>query len=368
MDIIAKLKENENREINALLQKLRLHEKPLIFFGAGFVGKLAYDLFSVLGIKPDFFCDNDSKKEGTFFLDTPIISFKTLCEKYTDSNILITTRAYFKEIREQLEAYGLHDLKELIWLESSRHNCYGIKHLYYPSLLKRKEDVEKVYDSLADDLSKETFYHVISYRNGIIDDMSPFKSKSIPYFENGIIELSQQETFIDGGAYNGDTVREFIKQTSGKFKKIYSFEPDEESYSELVNNVRDIKDIIPMPYGLWNKKDMLKFQKGLTPEGNRILDSNYGSTDIPVISIDEAIKEDIPTFIKMDIEGAELKALEGANQTILKNKPKLAICVYHKPLDIVDIPLYIKQLVPEYKLYLRHYSTSHLDTILYAIL
>jgi len=262
-------------------------------------------------------------------------------------------------------------LKELIWLESSRHNCYGIKHLYYPFLLKRKEDVEKVYNSLADELSKETFYNVINYRNGIIDDMSLFKSKSIPYFENGIIELSQQEVFIDGGAYNGDTVGEFIKQTSGKFKKIYSFEPDDESYSELVKNVRDIKDIkdiIPMPYGLWNKKDILKFQKGLTPEGNRILDSNYGSIDIPVISIDEAIKEDIPTFIKMDIEGAELKALEGAEKTIVKNKPKLAICVYHKPLDIIDIPLYIKQLVPEYKLYLRHYSNSHLDTILYAIL
>lgn len=301
-------------------------------------------------------------------MDTPIISFKTLCEKYSDSNILITTRAYIKEIREQLKAYGLHDMEELIWLENSKHSYYGIKYLYYPSLLKRKEDVEKVYNSLFDELSKETFYHVISYRNGIIDDMSPFKSKSIPYFENGIIELSQQEVFIDGGAYNGDTVGEFIKQTSGKFKKIYSFEPDDESYSELVKNVRDIKDIIPMPYGLWNKKDILKFQKGLTPEGNRITDFNYGSIDISVISIDEAIKEDIPTFIKLDVEGSELKALEGAKNTIVEHKPKLAICVYHKPFDIIDIPIYIKKLVPEYKLYLRHYSDTHLETVLYAII
>jgi len=75
-------------------------------------------------------------------LDTPIISFKTLCEKYSDSNILITTRAYIKEIREQLKAYGLHDMEELIWLENSKHSYYGIKYLYYPSLLKRKEDVE----------------------------------------------------------------------------------------------------------------------------------------------------------------------------------------------------------------------------------
>jgi hypothetical protein len=86
-----------------------------------------------------------------------------------------------------------------------------------------------------------------------------------------------------------------------------------------------------------------------------------------VTTIDELLKGGPATFIKMDIEGAELVALKGAKQTIKKYKPKLAVCVYHKPLDIVEIPLYLKKLVPEYKLFLRHYSDFGFDTIRYAV-
>jgi FkbM family methyltransferase len=366
-DIIAELKKNENKEINDLLGKLMVHDKPLIFFGAGFIGKTAYELFSNLGIKPDFFCDNNRKREGTLFLGIPVISFQTLREKYADSNILITTRMYFKEIRRQLNENNLHDIKELTWVEDKLYSFYGIKDLFYPTLLKRKSDVEKAYYSLNDELSQEIFYNVINYRNGKNNELISLKSNCAPYFEHNVINLSEEELFIDGGAYNGDTVEEFIKQVKGKYKKIYSFEPDNENYNELVKNVKDKKNVITMNCGLWDKKDIIKFQKGSTPEGNRFLDFNCGSTDVSVISIDEAIKEDIPTFIKMDVEGSELKALEGAKNTIVKHRPKLAICVYHKPLDIIDIPIYIKELVPEYKLYLRHYSDSYLDTILYAV-
>jgi len=366
VDIIAKLKENENREINALLQNLRLHEKPLIFFGVGFIGKKVYDVFDSLGIKPDFFCDNDDKKVGTYFLDVPIISFKTLCDNYYDSNVLITTRKYSKEIREQLNSNGIYDIEDFTSYDSN--NFYGLKNTYYPLLLTRETYVRKVYNLLSDELSKKIFYNVINCRDGKINELSNLKSKSSQYFEKDLIHLSAQEVFIDGGAFIGDTVEEFLKYANGKFKRVYSFEPDEENYSELVKNIRDNKDIIPMPYGLWNEKDNLKFQKGLSPSSNRISDSNSGSLDIPVISIDEAIKEDIPTFIKLDVEGSELKALEGAKNTIVEHKPKLAICVYHKPFDIIDIPIYIKKLVPEYKLYLRHYSDTHLETVLYAII
>ena len=78
-------------------------------------------------------------------------------------------------------------------------------------------------------------------------------------------------------------------------------------------------------------------------------------------------KEEV-TFIKMDIEGAELKALKGAKNIILRDKPKLAISIYHKPEDIVEIPLFIKELVPEYKLYIRHYSNDSIETVLYAVI
>lgn len=72
-------------------------------------------------------------------------------------------------------------------------------------------------------------------------------------------------------------------------------------------------------------------------------------------------------MIKMDVEGAELESLKGARETILRNRPKLAICIYHKPEDMTEIPLYIKSLVPEYKFFVRHHSNYFAETVLYAI-
>lgn len=83
--------------------------------------------------------------------------------------------------------------------------------------------------------------------------------------------------------------------------------------------------------------------------------------------LDDAGILEEPTFIKMDVEGAELSALKGAKKLIAKNHPKLAICLYHKPEDIYDIPIFIKQLDSSYKLYIRHYSNYITETVLYAI-
>lgn len=111
---------------------------------------------------------------------------------------------------------------------------------------------------------------------------------------------------------------------------------------------------------------MLRFQaKG---NGSSCIDMD-GSIDIPVMPIDSAVDAaERVTMIKMDVEGAELESLKGARETILRNKPKLAICIYHEPKDLTEIPLYIKSLVPEYKLFVRHHSNYFGETVLYAII
>jgi len=79
------------------------------------------------------------------------------------------------------------------------------------------------------------------------------------------------------------------------------------------------------------------------------------------------VSDEPVTYIKMDIEGAELNALKGAANTIKKNKPRLAICVYHKPEDILEIPVFLSELVPSYQFYLRHHSQYYIETVLYAV-
>ena len=101
-------------------------------------------------------------------------------------------------------------------------------------------------------------------------------------------------------------------------------------------------------------------------EENGLLESNNDVVKVQVTAMDEVIKDRV-SFIKMDIEGAELRALRGAKYLIQKYKPKLAISIYHKPEDIIDIPNYIVDLVPEYKFYIRQYSYGYCETVLYAI-
>ena len=115
--------------------------------------------------------------------------------------------------------------------------------------------------------------------------------------------------------------------------------------------------------GLWDKEDVLCF-KAYSNGSSRL--EKKGEIKIPVGSLDDMIRDERVTFIKMDIEGSELEALKGAKNTIRNHHPRLAICIYHKPIDVIEIPAYILELVPEYKFYVRHYDSSLEETVLYA--
>ena len=91
-----------------------------------------------------------------------------------------------------------------------------------------------------------------------------------------------------------------------------------------------------------------------------------GVVSVKVNSIDNVCAEDKVTFIKMDIEGSEIEALKGAVNVIKRDKPRLAICIYHKPEHLYEIPFLVKETVPEYKLYIRHHCDNCADTVLYA--
>ncbi len=186
----------------------------------------------------------------------------------------------------------------------------------------------------------------------------------VQYFDEGIIQLRDREVFVDGGAYDFASSKMLLSKC--KAEKIYVFEPDKVNLEKIRNGINEYKNvnISLFPNGLWDKEETLCFEADGTI-GSHI--SEKGNTKIHTVTLDEVVKEKV-TYIKMDIEGAELKALTGAAGLIRKYKPKLAICVYHKPEDIIEIPDYILSIVPEYKLYLRHYSWNASETVLYAVL
>lgn len=116
--------------------------------------------------------------------------------------------------------------------------------------------------------------------------------------------------------------------------------------------------------GLWHKKAVMRIGNGQSTWGSSV--GSDGDSQIEVTTLDSEVGDDKVTFIKMDIEGSELNALKGARKTIMKYKPRLAICIYHKPEDIYEIPEYILSIVPEYRFWIRHYSSYTWETVLYA--
>lgn len=200
-------------------------------------------------------------------------------------------------------------------------------------------------------------------------DYCPSMLEYEQYFDPDIIKLQENEVFVDAGVLNLGTSLRFIEEC-GKKKikkfKIYAFEPDGASYTRCQEIRKTIPDVDLQLYhaGLWREETTLHFTE--MGNGASRITQQETETSIKVVSLDHCISGPI-TFIKMDIEGAELKALKGCQETIRKYRPKLAISIYHKKEDLVEIPLFIKELVPEYRLYIRHYSNDTGETVLYAV-
>lgn len=182
-----------------------------------------------------------------------------------------------------------------------------------------------------------------------------------PMYFDKIFKPSAKGIFVDGGCFNGGTIDEFIKW-NGDYKKVYSFEPEYGQYEMCKTKYADNEKIEILNNAVWDKKEILHFVSA--GGGSHVVE------DSPVcvegISVDEVVKDEKVTFLKYDIEGSELKGLIGAKNTIKKNKPDLAICVYHKREDLYTIPYYILDLCPDYKFYLRHYQLSKYETVLLA--
>ncbi|WFN37128.1 FkbM family methyltransferase [Methanomicrobium antiquum] len=190
------------------------------------------------------------------------------------------------------------------------------------------------------------------------------------YFDKKIIKLSEFEKFVDCGGFIGDTTEMFINHVTN-FSKIYFYEPQSDNFNKastyLSSWEKDVFDkIILRNVGVGKENALLKIKAN---GANSTISSEKGC-EIEVVSLDNDIKEPI-SFIKMDIEGSELDALNGAKRHIIDEKPKLAICVYHKPNDLWEISELILEMNPSYKLYLRQYKlddgNNPYESVLYAI-
>jgi len=323
-------------------------DRGVILFGASKGGLYIKKVMERENINIKFFCDNDTAKTGKYIGNIEIVSTDALLQADKSSPIFISSQ-YVKDIANQLRALGFINIAAdgLIFKISDN----------YDAILNTSKLLE-------DEESKKIYFGLINKRCRCETDIGVYKSGGIQYFDDEIIKLSENEIFIDGGGYNGDTVTQFIKSSKGKYNKIYCFEPNPGIYKWLTDNTREIKNLTLYEKGLYSRSERLRFSDN--GWGSSI--NEEGEMTVDTVALDQILADEKITYIKLDVEGGELEGLKGAENIIKKHKPKLAVCVYHKPEDLWVLPLYINKLSAEYKLYIRHYSgDNHFETVLYCV-
>jgi len=229
---------------------------------------------------------------------------------------------------------------------------------------KNKDTFNEIYNILHDYNSKKIYQKIISFRYYYnIEFLKGFKNKEKEQYFESFLNLKDNEVFVDVGGYDGYTSLEFIKRVKN-YEKIYFLEPDEINFKKAKKLLKGYKNIEFLNIGAYDKNAIL----GFSSNDSASAISDDGDWKIRVGKIDDYINEKV-TFLKMDIEGAEQKALFGAKNIIKKYRPKMAISIYHSPDDIFKIPKLIFSISEKdkYNIYLRHYTESIYETIMFFI-
>ena len=235
---------------------------------------------------------------------------------------------------------------------------------WFEDLHNHSSELVWLNEKLGDEKSRLHLEQILKYRlSGNIKHLEEIVDWEV-YKPSDLIELAHDEVYVDGGAYDGDTIRLFIDRVDNRFEKIFAFEPDPETHQRLVKNFSEDDRVQAFNKGLYSSEVELRFSNNqerasvIMEDGEIVIDCS----SLDIIAAGERV-----TFIKMNIEGAELAALVGAKRTINDWKPKLAISAYHRPSDLWEVPKQILELNPEYEVYLRQQDVGVIETVCYAI-
>lgn len=363
-EICSYFKNREKQYTDYLKEKYKKF-KYICVFGVGNIGKCLPEELVQNGIKVNFFCDNDNSKTGKKFNGVLCISLAEL-EAYKEETMVIIATRYYKEIYNQLQALGFNHLDRVL------SNKFDVDDYFRNNKVESVIDkITEVIDVLTDEESKRVYTRIIeewcknNYSYGQLDDICAENQ----YFDEDVIKLEKDEIFVDCGAYIGDTLDALVLETRGKFEKAYLFELSIINFKILEERVKGIYAAVSDRIESINSgvADVTKDIYYCEDDEGSLL-SESGNQKGHVIRLDDYFINKKVTYIKMDIEGAELSALCGAEKLLKRCSPKLAVCLYHKPQDLWEIPLYLKKIVPEYKLFIRHYTDLLNETVCYALI
>lgn len=299
-------------------------ERRIIIYGVGVIGGFVKNILDLCDIKVTAFCDSDKTKHEKTSYGLECISVDNLIQNHNTDMVVIAVA----------NASSINDIKlNLLDLGFPPDNIIPYWELFsaFPQDMKH----------------------------------SQYFDEAIPLVSH--LPENQKHVFVDAGCFDFYDSTRFVNWCDGEYSKIIAFEPNPQQYPVCLERAKDLQNITIYPFGLWHEDTTLYFENQYMASAAKITDSETSGVQVEVKNLDDILNGDFVSFIKMDIEGAELNALKGAEKTILKHRPILAISLYHKSEDILTIPEYILSLHSDYKLYLRHYAILPCETVLYAV-
>jgi FkbM family methyltransferase len=234
----------------------------------------------------------------------------------------------------------------------------------YGFLVKYKDDLKELYQSLEDEESRDVLEAYLYARyTGDVRSLVRLKRKGALY-DWDLLKISPSDILIDAGAYTGDSIMEIKEQYGYIPQHVFALEPDETTIIRLLKNFtpEELIQIHPILAGVHSKDGHVKFCKTGTLASSV---SEKGDAEISVQALDSHKAYDGTTVIKMDIEGCEPYALVGAKKLIQQNHPRMAICIYHNNEDLLAVYKFLKKF--KYRIFLRQHSSSVEETVMYAI-
>jgi FkbM family methyltransferase len=344
------------------------HKQNIWIFGTGQFGR---DLHAALSIEEycvaGFVETTPSSKE---FLELPLLGWKEwssthfknpLCIGIFNRNMPLDQLEGIARQNGAADIYMPWDLYPIL----EKH--LGWRYWLSPAhkILSNLHKLSKAIDCLSDEFSKRCILDIAAFRLGMNTAYGSFQHEETQYFNTLTLSTFKGKSisFVEGGAYTGDTYLTLCKHTN--VYESYLFEPDADNYAKLVSKIdRKVNYVHCLPIGLWDSYGILSFNEG-NGEGASI--SGDGTAHIATVDLDSLIGGRTVDFIKLDVEGSEMRALYGAKNLIKHSRPVLAVSLYHRPEDLWELPLILASLCDDYMFYIRQHYANSFDSVLYAI-
>jgi FkbM family methyltransferase len=355
---------------NAGVVQRMLQEGPVLLFGAGQLGRRLLALLRSKGLEATAFLDNS--RAGEQVDGIPVIGPAEAALRYGSRGVFVTasyrpaTSSGMSAMRHQLLDLGCAQVIPFPWvlwaLQGGSHFLWD-----QPGNMDRSyNEVEAAARLFHDAKSRSLFRRQMAFRETADADLLPPLSGDHPQYFPPWITPSDLECFVDCGAYTGDSLAPLLSWNPD-FARAVAFEADPATFARLREFTRSSGLEVRVDcrqLAVSASAGLLRFSAN--GQSNAALAAD-GDVEVRAVPLDSELEGLTPTFIKMDIEGAEMDALLGARETIRRCQPVLAICVYHRQDDLWRIPLFLRELMPDAALFLRAYCLDAMETVCYAV-